>query len=208
MWYFAWILGVLLACAFGIINVLWLEAQESLEQDAVVLDPVTRTLIRFEFLAILKEKVNRYQFERHPFCLLMMGLNDLSGRPVKADSDKSIRTLLDYTEIIRGILPKQKTLLARYDACTFAAVLSNTGIQGAESLAEQICGISAARGVAPSEDTVISIGITECRRRLLRECGKDLTLALNTLLQNADQAMREARSQGNNRHVTVIRGPR
>ncbi|PIE42488.1 MAG: cytochrome bd-I oxidase subunit CydX [Gammaproteobacteria bacterium] len=28
MWYFAWILGVLLACAFGIINVMWLEVQE------------------------------------------------------------------------------------------------------------------------------------------------------------------------------------
>ena len=25
MWYFTWILGVLLACACGIINVLWLE---------------------------------------------------------------------------------------------------------------------------------------------------------------------------------------
>ena len=25
MWYFAWILGVLLACAFSIINVMWLE---------------------------------------------------------------------------------------------------------------------------------------------------------------------------------------
>ncbi|MGB9440936.1 MAG: cytochrome bd-I oxidase subunit CydX, partial [Desulfobacterales bacterium] len=25
MWYFAWILGVLLACAFGIINVMWME---------------------------------------------------------------------------------------------------------------------------------------------------------------------------------------
>ncbi|TCK02554.1 cytochrome bd-I oxidase subunit CydX [Marinobacterium sp. YM272] len=27
MWYFAWILGVLLACSFGIINVMWLEAE-------------------------------------------------------------------------------------------------------------------------------------------------------------------------------------
>ncbi|MBD8235933.1 cytochrome bd-I oxidase subunit CydX [Pseudomonas sp. MAFF 302030] len=25
MWYFAWILGVLLACSVGIINALWLE---------------------------------------------------------------------------------------------------------------------------------------------------------------------------------------
>ncbi|HKJ88750.1 MAG TPA: cytochrome bd-I oxidase subunit CydX [Gammaproteobacteria bacterium] len=30
MWYFAWILGVLLACAAGIINVLWLEAIQAL----------------------------------------------------------------------------------------------------------------------------------------------------------------------------------
>jgi len=26
MWYFTWILGVLLACAAGIINVMWLES--------------------------------------------------------------------------------------------------------------------------------------------------------------------------------------
>ena len=38
MWYFAWILGVLLACAFGIINVMWMEAEEMLgaEKDKYV----------------------------------------------------------------------------------------------------------------------------------------------------------------------------
>jgi len=30
MWYFAWILGVLLACSFGIINVMWMETEEML----------------------------------------------------------------------------------------------------------------------------------------------------------------------------------
>ena len=33
MWYFTWILGVLLACAFGIINVLWLEFEHKLDTD-------------------------------------------------------------------------------------------------------------------------------------------------------------------------------
>ena len=28
MWYFAWILGVLLACAFGVINVMWYEMEQ------------------------------------------------------------------------------------------------------------------------------------------------------------------------------------
>jgi cyd operon protein YbgT len=33
MWYFAWILGVLLACSFGIINVMWLESEKCLDDD-------------------------------------------------------------------------------------------------------------------------------------------------------------------------------
>jgi len=33
VWYFAWILGVLLACAFGIINVMWLESEQDLSGD-------------------------------------------------------------------------------------------------------------------------------------------------------------------------------
>lgn len=32
MWYFAWILGVGLACAFGIINVMWLEMVDEAEK--------------------------------------------------------------------------------------------------------------------------------------------------------------------------------
>ena len=33
MWYFTWILGVLLALAFGIINVMWYESEQSLDAD-------------------------------------------------------------------------------------------------------------------------------------------------------------------------------
>lgn len=34
MWYFSWILGVLLACAFGIINVMWYEMQQHIDNVA------------------------------------------------------------------------------------------------------------------------------------------------------------------------------
>ncbi len=33
MWYFTWILGILLAVAFGVINALWLESQRCLGDD-------------------------------------------------------------------------------------------------------------------------------------------------------------------------------
>jgi cyd operon protein YbgT len=32
MWYFSWILGVLLAVAFGVINAMWLETSGHLEK--------------------------------------------------------------------------------------------------------------------------------------------------------------------------------
>ncbi|WP_105103729.1 cytochrome bd-I oxidase subunit CydX [Microbulbifer pacificus] len=32
MWYFAWILGVLLACSFAIVNALWLEVTENMDR--------------------------------------------------------------------------------------------------------------------------------------------------------------------------------
>ncbi|MGI3746680.1 MAG: cytochrome bd-I oxidase subunit CydX [Janthinobacterium lividum] len=35
MWYFAWILGVLLACSFGIINALWLESSDAAALESV-----------------------------------------------------------------------------------------------------------------------------------------------------------------------------
>jgi len=34
MWYFAWILGILLACSFGLINTLWLEFYEDFDREA------------------------------------------------------------------------------------------------------------------------------------------------------------------------------
>ena len=34
MWYFTWILGVTAAAALGVINVMWFEFQDGLEQDA------------------------------------------------------------------------------------------------------------------------------------------------------------------------------
>ena len=34
MWYFSWILGIGLALALGIINVMWLEANNAVDPDA------------------------------------------------------------------------------------------------------------------------------------------------------------------------------
>ena len=33
MWYFTWMIGVLLACAFGIVNVMWYEIEHFEDED-------------------------------------------------------------------------------------------------------------------------------------------------------------------------------
>mgnify|MGYP000188648952 FL=1 len=38
MWYFAWMLGVGLACCVGILNALWLEMNEDLDRDPDAVD--------------------------------------------------------------------------------------------------------------------------------------------------------------------------
>lgn len=204
MWYFAWILGVLLACAFGIINVLWLEAQESLEQESVVLDPLTKALIRFEFLSILEEKINQRQIDNQPFCLLMMSLDPLSENPGSLTGDDANQILLDYSEIIRGVLRDRSDILARYDAATFALLLANTNVEGAETVAERLCKDTQSRLESSFEGSLISIGITECSCDLLTNSGNDIQVALKTLLRTVDNAMKEARSQGRDRYATSL----
>lgn len=34
MWYFSWIIGVMLAVALGIINVMWYEAEQALDAES------------------------------------------------------------------------------------------------------------------------------------------------------------------------------
>jgi len=56
MWYFTWILGLLLACSLGIINVLRLEAQETWDKEHVPVDSLTQLITRDAMLVRLREK--------------------------------------------------------------------------------------------------------------------------------------------------------
>ena len=38
MWYFTWVLGLAFACAFGVLNAMWLEVHEQKTSDAASSD--------------------------------------------------------------------------------------------------------------------------------------------------------------------------
>ena len=70
MWYFSWILGLLLACSLGIINVLRLEAQEALAKEHIPIDPLTQLLTKESILVRLREKIENSKRNGLPFSLV------------------------------------------------------------------------------------------------------------------------------------------
>lgn len=59
MWYFTWILGVLLALAFGVINVMWYEAEQCFDLEENFLkkaaEPKVETRPPNVFVKVLKK---------------------------------------------------------------------------------------------------------------------------------------------------------
>lgn len=193
MWYFAWILGVLLACAFGIINVLWLEAQEGLDQHTAVLDPLTKLPNRFEFLQQLEQTLAKRETTPHPFSLLLISMDAFQAvceQRGEAGVDKMILTVCN---IIEQETRRQVDIVARYDAKTFAVVLTGTHAPLAEAIAGRIRDAAAAQLQEVGPESWISIGIAG-----YSGAKNNNRLTVDDLLRTADHALKQARQNGAN----------
>ncbi len=101
MWYFSWILGVLLACSLGIINVLRLEAQEAFDKENQTLDPLTKLLANESVIERLHEKVENSKRNEMPFSLLYLSLTDFKNKHQLAEHELDT-TLLKITDSIKN----------------------------------------------------------------------------------------------------------
>ena len=97
MWYFSWILGLLLACSLGIMNVLRLEAQEALEKEQLSLDPLTQLLSRDSIMVRLREKIENSKRNGLPFSLVYLSLNEFRKKHHLLDHemDTTLRKVVD-----------------------------------------------------------------------------------------------------------------
>ena len=138
MWYFTWILGVFLACAFSIINVLWLEAQEGLDQDSVVLSPLTRLPNRVEFLNRLAEHIDQFKQDQSVFSLLMVSLDQYNS-VFSQEQAKADQMVLALADVVRKEVRLPVDTLSQYDAGTFAIILPRADTGQAQSIAQRIC---------------------------------------------------------------------
>jgi cyd operon protein YbgT len=137
MWYFTWILGLLLACSLGIMNVLRLEAQETWDKEHIALDPLTRLLTKDTMLGRLKEKVENSKRNGFPFSILLISLKDFKIRNnlPAYEMDAILRSVVDcFKEDIRAGVD----IAARMDEQDFLIAMPGSPLKKAERLAAQV----------------------------------------------------------------------
>jgi cyd operon protein YbgT len=186
MWYFTWILGLLLACSLGIINVLRLEAQETWAKENVSLDPLTQLMTKDSMIGRLKEKVENSRLNGFPFSILTINLLDFSERNQFLDYeiDTTLRNVADYLkeEIRAGV-----DIIARMDKQTILIALPGLPLKNAEETATRYkqeiftkvkapknLAVEVATGVTeyPVNDAVLTTITQEVENLLSMVCGK------------------------------------
>lgn len=161
MWYFSWILGLLLACSLGIINVLRLEAQEALAKEHVPIDPLTQLLTRESILERLREKIENSKRNGLPFSLVYLSLRDFRNRHHLPDHemDTTLRNVVDCfkTEVRQGL-----DIASRFGEQDFLIAFPGASLHTAENIAarfrENIRNTVKTPGNLPVE---IEVGVAE-----------------------------------------------
>ncbi len=161
MWYFSWILGVLLACSLGIINVLRLEAQEALAKENIVIDPLTQLLARESVLERLQEKVDNSKRNGMPFSLLYLSLTDFKLKH-QLPAHEMDTTLLNVVSSIKSDIRLGLDIAARVGDEDFVLALPGAALDRAEVIASRIKRNIFLNVTTPSEIAVeIGIGVAE-----------------------------------------------
>jgi cyd operon protein YbgT len=161
MWYFTWILGLLLACSLGIINVLRLEAQEAWDKEHIPVDPVTQLLTKDYMLTRLKEKVENSKRNGFPFSILTLNLSGFFKRNhfVDYEIETTLRNVVAY---LKGELRSGIDIAAQMDNDTILIVMPGVPLKKAEFLANLYQTDISNAVKAPHDLTVeIAVGVAE-----------------------------------------------
>lgn len=137
MWYFSWILGLLLACSLGIINVLRLEAQEALEKETIPLDSLTQLLTKNAILQRLREKIENSKRNGSPFSLVFISLKPFQKQH-NLPTHELEAVLRAVVEVLKHDIRIGIDLAARFEEACFLLTLTGAPLTKAEQVANTI----------------------------------------------------------------------
>jgi cyd operon protein YbgT len=193
MWYFTWILGLLLACSLGIINVLRLEAQEAWDKEHIPVDALTQLITRDAMLVRLREKIENTRRSGFPFSLVFISLTEFKNkhnlRPHEMDS--TLRSVVDcLKEDIRNGLD----IAARMDEQDFVIAMPGAPLHRAEQVALKVKNDIFAKVRAPIDLAVeINVGVAEYSEHAV-EFGQEI----ETIEHEVNELLRIAMAKSSN----------
>ncbi|PPK74914.1 cyd operon protein YbgT [Methylobacter tundripaludum] len=160
MWYFTWILGLLLACSLGIINVLRLEAQETWDREHIPLDPLTQLMSKDMMLGRLKEKVENSKRNGFPFSILLISLKGFKTRNNLPDHEMDA-ILRGVADCVKEDIRVGVDIAARMDEQDFLIAMPGSPLKKAEQIAVQIKNEISERVKAPGLVVEAAVGVAE-----------------------------------------------
>jgi len=136
MWYFTWILGLLLACSLGIINVLRLEAQDALEKERIVLDPLTQLITKDTMLTRLWEKIENSKHNGFPFAVMFISLAEFKKNHQLLDyeADATVRSVAEF---LKNDTRTGVDILSRITDDEFLIAMPGSTLKKADELAKK-----------------------------------------------------------------------
>lgn len=154
------ILGLLLACALGIINVLRLEAQEVLEKENVSVDKLTRLLDKNAFIERLRQKIENSRRNGLPFSLIFLSIYPVKIAHKDLSQSDTDSIMWGIADTLKKELRPEVDIVSRFGYEEFAMVLPGKAEKLATEVANKIQ-INVKRNVTIVEnvsvDTVVAV---------------------------------------------------
>ena len=166
-------------------------------------DGLTNLMNRRMFDQAFEREFARARRDRTPLSLLLIdvdrfkGFNDTYGHPA------GDQCLLAISACLTMGLKRSGDIVARYGGEEFAAILPNTGLEGALQLSKDLCQAVRGRNIPhrASEKSVVTISIGLAAINFDRPAGRS-----QDLLREADQALYAAKAAGRDCVMTVADG--
>lgn len=158
-------------------------------------DELTGIANRRFFNKTIDELIKIAKREQAPISLLLIDIDRFKAINDKYGHLAGDECLKHITEVIKSCLKRPGDLFARFGGEEFAVVLPNTNEDGAQSIAHKILVSISNRHIAVSGATLsltVSIGISS---------KIPLTLSRTCLIEEADNALYQAKSRGRNTSV-------
>lgn len=158
-------------------------------------DQLTDAFARTAFIELLAKEVSRSRRNGRPIALLMFDLDNFKSINDRFGHVTGDRVIIDFVRRTREML-RNIDSIGRYGGEEFVALLPETSLSEAQTIAERVC-----KGIAADTPTdlpayTVSIGVAAATNG---------NADANTLLSRADEALYRAKENGRNR-VEVAEG--